>query len=255
MKNKVEVIEKQAEKLLSQYFINYSPLNIDDSTCQYFQTLAEISDCKKMLQQLNSVDWSFTKDDTTYLSHDIHPYPAKFIPQIPAHLINFLSLPGELIWDPFGGCGTTALEAIINNRRCVSTDINPIGRIIGKAKTTTLTSEQEQELLFLLDAIETYTKNPIGLQKFLSSNKDNLSSLIPDIPNINKWFCDNVICELAMIKYLIAEHLTFDETRTIAQASLSKIITKVSNQESETRYCAKEKQISDCDTLQYYPMF
>jgi hypothetical protein len=31
------------------------------------------------LHKLESVDWAFTKSDTSYLTHDFHPYPAKFL--------------------------------------------------------------------------------------------------------------------------------------------------------------------------------
>jgi len=65
-----------------------------------------------VVERLRRLDWAFEKDDTGFLAHDIHPYPAKFIPQIPGTLIAVLSARGELVLDPFGGSGTTALEAI-----------------------------------------------------------------------------------------------------------------------------------------------
>src|SRR5713226_5386517 len=77
------------------------------------EKLEDLGDAKKVLHQLEQIGWAFTSDNTTYLSHDIHPYPAKFIPQIPRHLIARLSLPGETVWDPFGGSGTTALESVL----------------------------------------------------------------------------------------------------------------------------------------------
>ena len=58
---------------------------------------------KEVLSTFQALDWSFSTDDTTYLSHDIHPYPAKFPPQLPAQIIKLLSSEGECIWDPFGG--------------------------------------------------------------------------------------------------------------------------------------------------------
>ena len=86
-------------------------------------------------RQLRGVDWAFSDANTLYLSHDIHPYPAKFIPQIPATLIATLSAPGDCVLDPFGGSGTTALEALRLGRRALSVDANPICEIIGRVKT------------------------------------------------------------------------------------------------------------------------
>src|SRR5437868_1752638 len=63
----------------------------------HLKSLAELGDAEGVLARLQAIDWSFTDEDTSYLSHDIHPYPAKFIPQIPRHLITNLSLRGEAI--------------------------------------------------------------------------------------------------------------------------------------------------------------
>lgn len=254
-------IDKNAARIFEQYLIEYNVNKIDGVQQQteekihergYDNTLETIANTERVKSILETIDWSFKDNDTTYLSHDIHPYPAKFIPQIPEKLIQTLSMPGELIWDPFGGSGTTALEAILNNRRCISTDINPIGSIIGKAKTTTLTSDVENELLKCIGKLESLVLNMENLQVFVGNNKGKLSKLVPEIPNLNKWFSQNAICELSLIKYMIDTELEAIEAKTIAKASLSKIINKVSNQESETRYCAKDKYIQVSDTIRYY---
>src|SRR5689334_19073419 len=59
-------------------------------------TVDDIADPAKILAALSAQDWAFTNDDTQYLTHDLHPYPAKFIPQIPARLIAALSIPGDV---------------------------------------------------------------------------------------------------------------------------------------------------------------
>jgi DNA modification methylase len=103
------------------------------------QNLESLADADEVLRQLQQLDWAFTDDDTTYLSHDIHPYPSKFVPQIPRNLIARLSLPGETVWDPFGGSGTTALESVLLGRQAISSDLNPLAEVIGKAKLLTPT--------------------------------------------------------------------------------------------------------------------
>lgn len=253
-------IDKTAAKIFEEYLIEYHVVQDEDLTILNNQarkerisnSLKSIANADCMINQLKAVDWSFKENDTTYLSHDIHPYPAKFIPQIPEMLIQILSRPGELVWDPFGGSGTTALEAILNNRRCISTDLNPIGSIIGRAKTTTLTTEAENELLAYMAKLESLVANIENLHIFVGNNKDMLSKLVPPIPNLSKWFSQNAICELSLIKYKINTELVLEEAQTIAKASLSKIINKVSNQESETRYCAKEKDLKIGETINYY---
>src|SRR5919198_3961060 len=64
--------------------------------------------------------WSFKeleRSETSYLTHGYHTYPAKFIPQLAARLINENSSTGDLVCDPFMGSGTTLVEAIVNDRR------------------------------------------------------------------------------------------------------------------------------------------
>ncbi|NTR70041.1 DNA adenine methylase, partial [Enterococcus faecium] len=109
-------------------------------------------------KKLRTINWDFAEDNTTYLSHDIHPYPAKYIPQIPHHLIEILSHQGDLIWDPFGGSGTTAFESILSKRRVISTDINPISTVIGRAKTTTFTRDMENEMANFIKVIDRLNK-------------------------------------------------------------------------------------------------
>lgn len=82
-------------------------------------------------------DWSFSKvrkAESMYASHGYHRYPAKFIPQIVQKLLEQYSRPGDVILDPFGGCGTTLVEAKINRRRCISIDVNRVAVLITKAK-------------------------------------------------------------------------------------------------------------------------
>ncbi len=44
------------------------------------------------------------------------------------------SRPGDAIFDPFCGRGTTILESLLNNRRALGTDINPVAACVAGAK-------------------------------------------------------------------------------------------------------------------------
>ena len=52
-------------------------------------------------------------------------HPARFPLQLPTFFIKLLSMPGQLIVDPFGGTGTTALAAEQLGRRWLVTEIDP----------------------------------------------------------------------------------------------------------------------------------
>ncbi|MCL4393686.1 MAG: DNA adenine methylase [Chloroflexi bacterium] len=94
--------------------------------------------------------WSFatlTQKDTRYISHGYYTYPAKFIPQLAARLIEELSEEGQTVVDPFMGSGTTAVEALVHGRRAVGVDINPVAFLVAKVKATPIQPERlEREI-------------------------------------------------------------------------------------------------------------
>ena len=63
-------------------------------------------------------------NDTSYLTHAIFAYPAKFIPQIVRYAINTYTEEGDWIVDPFAGSGTVGVEAYLCKRNAVLLDLN-----------------------------------------------------------------------------------------------------------------------------------
>jgi len=57
-------------------------------------------------------------------------YRACFKPQLPRFFISLLTEPGDIVYDPFTGRGTTPLEAALLGRQVISNDINPLSRIL-----------------------------------------------------------------------------------------------------------------------------
>lgn len=55
-------------------------------------------------------------------------YRACFKPQLPRFFIERLTTPGEVVYDPFMGRGTTLLEAALHNRVPWGNDANPLSR-------------------------------------------------------------------------------------------------------------------------------
>ena len=57
-------------------------------------------------------------------------YRACFKPQLPRFFIERLTRPGDLVYDPFMGRGTTLLEAIFLGRRGAGCDVSPLSAIL-----------------------------------------------------------------------------------------------------------------------------
>ncbi|MEJ0054073.1 MAG: DNA methyltransferase [bacterium] len=87
-------------------------------------------------------EWSFRdigRSQTTAFSHDYHRYPAKFIPQIVRKLIeDYAPHTTQVVCDPFGGCGTTLVEAKLLGHPSIGFDINPVAKLITQTKTTAI---------------------------------------------------------------------------------------------------------------------
>jgi len=61
-------------------------------------------------------------------------YRACFKPQLPAYFIERLTREGEIVYDPFSGRGTTAIEAAVRGRRVISNDVNPLSAIFTRPR-------------------------------------------------------------------------------------------------------------------------
>lgn len=215
-------------------------------------TLDDLNAPDAVLRRLEERDWSFTRDDTRYLTHDLHPYPAKFIPQIPAHLIAELSLPGDVVFDPFAGSATTAVEAVRLGRRAISCDANPLSALIGRVKTGFMDAGTRADLEQLSAAVESHLLAPSsGTSSWYASLGEKYQKHIPDIPNIDKWFDPRIVAELCLIRHLI-NSTTTGRACDAAQLALSRIVIRLSNQESETRYVSVAKTISPKIALRAY---
>jgi len=65
--------------------------------------------------------------------HEIS-YRACFKPQLPRFFIDRLTRPGDLVYDPFMGRGTTPVEAALLGRNVVGNDANPLSRTFTKPR-------------------------------------------------------------------------------------------------------------------------
>jgi site-specific DNA-methyltransferase (cytosine-N4-specific) len=175
---------------------------------------------------LGDIDWNFSNRTPLSEIEGIHPYPARFIPEIPAALLDCLELkPGTAVLDPFVGSGTTLVECQRRGLPAIGVDLNPIACLISRVKTSTL---------------------PIGVDKALArvinsaNNSRNIN--IPNIPNLDHWFSQEAQLVIANLVASINE--APPACQDILRVSLSSILVRVSNQESDTRYAAIDKNIS-----------
>jgi hypothetical protein len=79
--------------------------------------------------------------------HRLHPYLGKYVPQLVEVFLHRHARPGQLVWDPFAGSGTTLVEANAFGAPAAGCDISAFNCLLVRAKTAVY----ERELL-LADA-------------------------------------------------------------------------------------------------------
>jgi hypothetical protein len=67
--------------------------------------------------------------------HSLHPYLGKFIPQLVEVFLSRYFSPGECIYDPFVGSGTTLVEANVFGADAIGSDISAFNCLLSKVKT------------------------------------------------------------------------------------------------------------------------
>lgn len=205
---------------------NYSPVGEDRTAGAEEPALAN---------RLSHVDWDFPKRERTSNVESIHPYPAKFIGEIPRALLDCFSLVRRaIVLDPFCGSGTTLVEAQRAGLRSVGVDLNPIACLISRVKTQPLYSGFEDAVMDVL-ARATRMK----------------SITLPEIPNLDHWFKSDVQRAVgALFATLIRpEYVSWIDPLRLA---LSSILVRVSNQDSDTRYAAIEKPVTELDVFKAF---
>lgn len=178
-------------------------------------------------QCLANVDWNFDKREPAHEIEAIHPYPAKFIGDLPRTLMHILPCQaGTCVLDPFSGSGTTMMEAQRLGLPSVGIDVNPIACLIAQVKTAA--------------APEYLTKVAQGIvQRAMQRNESN----IEEIPNLNHWFKEEVQDAIAGLLEEVSK-VNDATSQNALRLALSSILVRVSNQESDTRYAAIEKDVN-----------
>lgn len=207
------------------------------------------------IEKLTNIDWDFHKSNTSFLNHSIHPYPCKFIPQIPNALIQELSSIGDTVIDPFAGSGTTLVEALRLGRNAIGVDMNPLSELICRVKSTKIEREECEPLFELSLQIANKGQTLSSNQMLLfDDGKRDLGKVIETVEVdrwIRDWFDPCVIDELAIIKDRCMK-LEDQKIRELALLAMSSIIVTVSRQDSDTRYVRKEKNIRPGDTFKRF---
>jgi methylase of polypeptide subunit release factors len=111
---------------------------------------------------------SALKAESTF--HQLSPYIGKLKSSIAGSLIEQFTRRSDVVYDPFSGSGTVALEAWIAGRNIIANDLSPYAAILTRAK------------LFPYDSMEDALDDMEDLEDFAEAVADSL-----DLRTIPKW--------------------------------------------------------------------
>lgn len=154
---------------------------------------------------------NIARGDNQRYTHGYHRYPAKFIPKLANYLIDKYSKEYDLICDPFGGCGTTLVEARLNNRSSIGIDVNPLANLISKVKIYPIESGK-------LDKYFEYVLDEVGK-----------SREVHEIVNgrLHYWFEEKTLCDLGKV-YIAIESIKDPYVRRFFECGFSNILKNCS---------------------------
>lgn len=172
-----------------------------------------------------------TKKDDRLGIHSFHRYYGKLIPAIPRTAIEKFTECGDVVFDPFVGSGTTAVEALYAERNFLGVEINPLSVLISNIKTAN----------YDLDVLKKLEKRII----ILIENDDEPVSdeEKPFCVNREHWFKDFVQDDLIKIRRNI--HLSVDFLPEDEQKKYENFLLGVLS--------AIVKQVSNADTAHVFP--
>lgn len=86
-------------------------------------------------------------------AHPLHEisYRACFKPQLPKFFVERFTQPGDMVYDPFLGRGTTVIEAALLGRRVGGSDINPLAQYLIRPRLSPPTLQQVEQRLAQID--------------------------------------------------------------------------------------------------------
>jgi 16S rRNA G966 N2-methylase RsmD len=160
----------------------------------------------------------------------VHGYFTKQVWSVVQHYIKTFTQPGDIVLDPFGGSGVTAIEALMLGRKGVHVDLNPLSDFIVRnliaptdlsllAESFTHIKESYAQLepvtdVQIANALSSYW-HPTGVE--LPRNSD--------VRTVEQLFSDKQLAQLSLLRHLILKE--DQRVRGVLMLMFSGLLNKV----------------------------
>jgi hypothetical protein len=194
-------------------------------------SVPELNGSKEDLRTISHLDRKAVtfKGGRDRLAHKWYRLTPSYSPELVTRIIEEFGNEHTRVLDPFSGRGTTAIECQIQNIPCLGIEINPMLQFAGKVSLNWNIKSKD------------FTKTAEKLfAEFLNFKKENIgkSSLevseiyevgFPQIHNVHRWWREDVLCDLLVLKGIITNFEMSDQMRDLFFLNLSNIIVDVAN--------------------------
>lgn len=189
-----------------------------------------------IIKKLGNVDWDFSDYNSSRYPYDLNSipwYPATFVPPIPKFLIASLTKPSDVVLDPFGGSGTTIIEALKLNRVPIYNDINPFA--------TDIIISLLAAVKYVLQGSNYLDKNSeeqrIKANSLSKSDVDNFININSINKEVKDWYQEDTLLELlSIINLLLQDSNQGGEIKLIRKLAVSSILKSASSQPGHFTY-------------------
>ncbi len=193
----------------------------------------------ELKNRLNHINWDFgtrlvvNNDEVfPFNNRKYHSYPATFIPEIPFTLIEILSSEGAVVMDPFGGVGTTLVQALIQKRIPISIDNNSVA------------SQITRDFFVLFNPLVDIKRSRDRISQVVRTYDENMdygSSLSSFSRNLEPWYEKKTLNQVAFLLKQYEEAKKSQGTPGVIELfhlCLSNLLTTVCSQNGGWAYIA-----------------
>ena len=140
--------------------------------------------------------------------YGVHPYFTRQVWNVVQEYIKNFSRPNDLVLDPFGGTGVTAIESIVLNRRTIHIDINPLSIFMVRTLAQPIDMDEldagynqvVSQFKCLVPKSDSEIRSALGKYPYPRGIRLPKGS---DVDTIEQLFSDRQLAELALLKHLI----------------------------------------------------
>ncbi|EGD33642.1 MULTISPECIES: DNA methyltransferase [unclassified Capnocytophaga] len=185
----------------------------------------------------------------------VHGYFTKQSWDVVQQYIKHFTKPNDVILDPFGGSGVTAIEAIMLGRKGINIDINPLAIFLVSALTCPVNFDNLlEEYSYLMDKFK--KKYPVTDDEIQKAKKrysypiTEINMKGADVSTVDALFSDKQLAQLGLLKYLIKQ-IKDESIRKTFLLMFSGLLTKANLTYHTSTYVKKEGG-GNASAFQYY---